>query len=62
MPIIDTFGGKPILTPEQIKAREELIRRNGKPLREYENKLLGCYFMEYPYILIGIEKDGYTHS
>jgi hypothetical protein len=62
MPIIDTFGGTPVLTPEQIETRERLIKRNGKPLREYENKLLGCYFMEYPHILIGIEKDGHPHS
>jgi hypothetical protein len=50
---------------EQKIARERVIERSGKPIKEWESMLPGMkhvWFMEYPFIIIGIETDGYTHS
>jgi len=51
-----------MITEKQKSKRIELIKRHGQPIREYENNLLSCYFMEYSFSLIGIEQDGYSHT
>jgi len=52
-----------MITQAQRESRERIIKQWGKkPIREYENLFLGVWFMEYPHITIGIEKDGHAHS
>jgi hypothetical protein len=57
------YGGekKVELTKKQKEARARLIKQHGKPLNEFDNKMMGVYFLEYNFGVIGIEKDGYAH-
>ena len=49
-------------TPEMEKAYQKLVVAHGEPLEQWYDALCGCYMVQYSWSLIGIEKDGYTHS
>ena len=55
--------------PTQMLVYNRLVQRHGEPLNIYKGfgvgkitGLEGVVMVEFPYITIGIEEDGYAHS
>ena len=49
-------------TKEQLKSYKRVCRWQGKLPQERSFSWDGVLFLDFGYILIGIERDGYAHS